>query len=204
MVSIGRFPGRIRARRVFRQARRAAVAGVALAPCLVAALQTGVQMSRDSGCCNLWPIGLVLAIAVGGAGADRRWVREPPARSCSPAAARLGDRRGRRDGNCRAVARDHARRAASAGARGYPAADELHLRSGNGVRGAATRRRVHACDGVKLPDVGKFGWTDDGRETIHNLLIVQDHTIRLACPTTVGTFRVEAFSHAYQVPAPRT
>ena len=157
---------------VFRQARRAAVAGVALAPCVVAAVQTGVQMSRDSGCCNLWPIGLVLAIAVGA-----------PAPIAGGFANRLLDRaRLPRLISVIAVV------GAMAIAVLSPAIMRAERRRLERVEIPRLMNRIYAaemayaaqqpdagftCDGVKLPDVGKFGWTDDGRQTIHNLLIVQ-------------------------------
>ena len=100
------------------------------------------------------------------------------------------------DDNRRAVARDHARTAASASARRPPDGGDP-IDAADCVRGATTRRRVHGCYVPTSRPTSSNCMDDDGRVDDTHIIDCGGPHDRRPVRSTVGMFRVEVFFHAY-------
>jgi hypothetical protein len=182
---------------IFHEAWLSAAIGLVLAPILVETVQTGLHLSRDPSCCNLWPIGLAAVFFFGlpapllGSGIGLLAVRGrlPRVAYFAPLVGALAI--GMLLPNIQTAQRQRLETET------IPSL----LRQ---IYDAETSYRTSqpggnfACDGALLPgSAGKLAWTHIGESSLKKYLMVQQFTIRLDCPNEIGSrdFQLRAFSH---------
>ena len=188
----------------FPEAQLGAAIGLGIAPFLIESVQTGLHISRDSTCCNLWPIGLVMILFFGlpapliGVGISRLFIRIRLPRTVYLAALTSSLMIGALLPNIQNAQHHRLETETVPGL----------LKQIYGAEMAYRARQPggnFACDGTLLPGAaGKLGWSHVGGTTIKDLLIVQHYSISLDCPNYLNPhgFRVRAFSHDFHVRAP--
>ena len=180
---------------VFPEAWLSAAIGLVLAPVLVEAVQTGLHLSRDASCCNLWPIGLVTVFFFGlpapligsGIGLLAARIQIPRLAYFAPLACALAI------GVFLPAVQNAQRQKLEAET--IPA---LLRQIYDAETSASQSGGNFTCDGARLPGAaGRLGWTRIGESSLKKYLIVQQFTIRLDCPSDIGSrsFQLRAFSH---------
>jgi hypothetical protein len=193
---------------IFREeARLSAALGMGIAPLLVAWVQEWLHFARDPTCCNLWPIGLAMVLMfsfpapVIGSGIGRVLMRSQLARTVSliPLISSL----------VIAALLPKLQNAERQKLENETIPGLLRQIYGAERIYSASQPDGHfACEGTLLPGAaGKLGWGHGGAKTTKNIayFTLEHYTIRLDCPndTAPRTFRVQAFSHEYDVPGSR-
>ncbi len=182
---------------VFPRARLAALMGLMVGPLLAEIAHLVQSLYRDPGCCNLWPIGLVILFIF-----------------CVPTTL-IGALTGNLLGRARFPQPYYfvllALILLIAAASPYIKSVQQHRlqtvtipRVMNRIYEAQVTHRArygaYACDGKELSGVEKLDWGHVGRKTVNDLLIFRYYTVRLECLNNASppSFRVTAFSHEHE------
>lgn len=186
---------------VFPGSRLSAAVGLGLGPFLIASVQTCLEIFRDPTCCNLWPIGLVMVLFFGF-----------PAPLIGVAIGRLLSRT-RLPWFVYFVALAGSLLIGAA----LPDIENAQQRRLETEELPALMKRIYeaemayrarhpdkffACDGTRLPGVGKLPWSKldwSKPDPTKKMLIVKNYTVRLDCPNDISprSFRVTAFPHNF-------
>jgi len=186
---------------VFPGSRLSAAVGLGLGPFLIASVQTCLEIFRDPTCCNLWPIGLVMVLFFGfpapliGVAISRLLSRARLAKFVYLVALASSLLIGAALPN---IENAQQRRLET---------EELpgllrQIYEAEMAYSVGRPDKVFACDGTRLPGVGKLPWSKlnwSKPEPTKKMLIVKNYTVRLDCPNDISprSFRVTAFPHNF-------